>query len=317
MNFPVMKQVVAYTKELNEKTGRKFDFSMTTNGTILNDEIYNFIIDNHVFITLSIDGPQEVHDAYRCRVDGRGSYDAVEKNARRLLESKKVPMMARATVCHPNMHLYDLYHEIELLGFKSIVLSPVDARNGSPLYITENDLNIMFDETDKLLNEYMEAVTNHKPFYYRSFEVTLNNIYTKDFRLYGCGAAKGMISVGTNGSIYPCQRFMGDAGFVLGNVSEGFSGEKRKEFLHNDIFSNTDCADCWMRFACGGGCLHMNLKANGGIAIPTEHMCKLSKRIFKLMLYIYWKLKQNNDNIFLERFRKVEVNDTSDIKEFL
>ena len=77
MNFEVVKQLVAYGRSLEEKHSKKFRFTLTTNGVLLDDEVMEFANREMANVVLSIDGRKEVHDKMRPTRNGKGSYDLI------------------------------------------------------------------------------------------------------------------------------------------------------------------------------------------------------------------------------------------------
>ncbi|MGH9203702.1 MAG: radical SAM protein, partial [Vicinamibacterales bacterium] len=74
MNFPVLKSTIAYARRRAAEMGKEVDFSLTTNATLLRPDVIEFLADNRVGVTISIDGPEEVQDKFRVFKNGRGSY---------------------------------------------------------------------------------------------------------------------------------------------------------------------------------------------------------------------------------------------------
>ncbi|MEF9959806.1 MAG: radical SAM protein [Niameybacter sp.] len=77
MNFDLIKVVVEYCKAKEKYTDKKFRFSMTTNGTLINDKIEEYIRENNIFVQISIDGRKEVNDINRFNSSGEGIFDKV------------------------------------------------------------------------------------------------------------------------------------------------------------------------------------------------------------------------------------------------
>ena len=73
MNFEVVKQLVEYGRSIEEANNKKFRFTLTTNGMLLDDEILEFANKEMGNLVLSIDGRQEIHDLMRPRRGGQGS----------------------------------------------------------------------------------------------------------------------------------------------------------------------------------------------------------------------------------------------------
>ena len=85
MNFPLLERVVEYANQQAAALGRSIDFSLTTNATLLTPAIIEFLSDNRIGVTVSMDGPPELHDALRVFANGRGSYDIIAPKVRELL----------------------------------------------------------------------------------------------------------------------------------------------------------------------------------------------------------------------------------------
>jgi len=85
MNFPVLKFAMSYAREQASAMGKEVDFSLTTNATLLRPEIIEFLAENRVGVTISIDGPKEMQDQFRVFKNGTGSYDIVAPKIKELL----------------------------------------------------------------------------------------------------------------------------------------------------------------------------------------------------------------------------------------
>lgn len=90
--FKQMKEVVEYIKS---KTDRIINFSLTTNGTLFNEEIIEFFVRNKFSVTVSLDGPKRVHDRYRKYINGRGTFQRVMKNLKRIKDFDPVYYVQR------------------------------------------------------------------------------------------------------------------------------------------------------------------------------------------------------------------------------
>src|SRR5579863_4516504 len=99
MNFPLLKQVVAYANERATEQDRHIDFSLTTNATLLTPAIIGFLSENRIGVTVSMDGPKEMHDHLRVFSNGKGSYDIIEPRVRALIQNHRTrPITARVTL---------------------------------------------------------------------------------------------------------------------------------------------------------------------------------------------------------------------------
>ena len=94
------------------KAGRHVDFSLTTNATLLSPTIIEYLAENSIGVTVSLDGPKEMNDKFRVFANGRGSYDIIVPKVRELLKRHKTrPIAARVTMTT---------HAMDVLGSTSI-----------------------------------------------------------------------------------------------------------------------------------------------------------------------------------------------------
>lgn len=115
LNFKLIKEVVEYCKKREIDTRKKFRYSITTNGTLINKEIEEFLKDNKFIIQISIDGEKEKHNANRYDINGIGSYETVIKKTENLRKDSLVS--ARATISSNNMGYVEIFEHLVSLGF--------------------------------------------------------------------------------------------------------------------------------------------------------------------------------------------------------
>ena len=129
MNWDVVKQLVEYGRSLEKPNNKKFRFTLTTNGILLNDEIMEFVNKEMGNIVLSIDGRKEINDKMRPFRGGQGSYDIIVPKFQKVAESRdQMNYYVRGTFTHNNLDFSkDVLHLADL-GFKQISVEPVVAQ---------------------------------------------------------------------------------------------------------------------------------------------------------------------------------------------
>src|SRR5260370_9622502 len=127
MNFPLLKQVVVYANQQAAAQGCTIDFSLTTNATLLTPDIIEFLSEHHIGVTVSMDGPKEMHDHLRLFANGRGSYDIIEPRVRALIQGHRTrPITARVTLTSGVTDVLRIYRHLKHdLGFHEIGFAPV------------------------------------------------------------------------------------------------------------------------------------------------------------------------------------------------
>src|SRR5664279_5305907 len=126
VNRRVLRAATERAAELAGNRDAKLTFSITTNGTLLTEDDGRFFEQHGFAVTISIDGPREVHDALRPFKGGAGSYDAVMKRVEPLLKmQQKMQVSARVTVTPVNLSLRRTLDTFIAAGFHSVGFSPM------------------------------------------------------------------------------------------------------------------------------------------------------------------------------------------------
>lgn len=288
LNFDVVKQIVEYARGIEEKFDKNFRFTITTNALYLNDEKIDYINKNMVNVVLSLDGREEVNDAMRKRIDGKGSYSKVLDNIKKLVEKRGYKdYYVRGTFTKKNLDFFnDVLHLVDQ-GFDQVSVEPVVAGKGSGYEITIDDLSTLKLEYEKLAREYVIRARNGKGFVFFHFLLDLTAGPCVAKRLRGCGSGTEYISVTPEGDIYPCHQFVGIKEFKLGNVKKGIENKDLQEkFTKSNVYTRKKCRDCWAIFYCSGGCPANAYQFTGDINNVYDIGCELEKKRLECALWI-------------------------------
>jgi uncharacterized protein len=280
MNFEVVKQLTAYGRQLEKEYDKNFRFTLTTNGVLLDDEVIDFANREMSNVVLSLDGRKEVHDRLRVACDGSGSYDAILPAFKKLAESRNHEnYYIRGTYTHYNTDFAsDILHMADL-GFKELSMEPVVAPSSMPYALTEEDLPKLFTEYDRLAEEMLKRnkAGNGFKFYHYTIDLTGGPCVVK--RISGCGVGTEYMAVTPEGDLYPCHQFVGDEKFLLGNVYDGVTNnEVCDEFKTCNIYSHSECKDCFARMYCSGGCAANAYHSTGAVAGVYDFGCELHRK---------------------------------------
>lgn len=307
LNFGVIKQTVEYIKQ--RRPAKLFSLHITTNGTLINDEIAYFLADNSVRLTISIDGDKRTHDKHRRFKTGKGTFDTIGDNLRRY------PYIAekcacRMTVTADNNDIVYLSKSINSLGIERVVSTFVTDNNG--LQVKQNDCasllsefrNIVdlvrqnecsFEKVEKLLGkEYMSFLRIIKKYTLR--------IKSRKYKLRGCNAGISSLSVSPKGDVYTCHRAVGNNKFYLCNIFDDDIIKHAVDSISYDIHVDSieECKRCWAKYLCGGMCYHENYSINNSFE-PIQSRCEYRKKIIEMSIYLYALMyrvprKQNDNN---------------------
>lgn len=280
MNFQVVKDLVAYGRSQEELHNKKFRFTLTTNGVLLNDEIMEFANKEMSNVVLSIDGRREVNDQMRPFRKGQGSYDLIVPKFQKLAESRnQTNYYVRGTFTRNNLDFSnDVKHLVEL-GFEQISIEPVVALPNEEYAIREEDILSIKEEYDKLAKYIIESRKVGKWFNFFHFMIDLSGGPCVAKRLSGCGSGTEYLAVTPWGDFYPCHQFVGEEEFLMGNVDEGIKAlEIREKFKCSNVYAKDKCKTCFAKFYCSGGCAANAYKFQGNINDAYDIGCELQRK---------------------------------------
>lgn len=280
MNFDVVKQLVSYGREQEKLHDKKFRFTLTTNGVLLNDEVMEFANREMANVVLSIDGRKEVNDRMRPFRKGAGSYELIVPKFQKLAESRNQDRYyVRGTFTHNNLDFSEDVLHLADLGFQQISVEPVVAQPEEEYALREEDLPQLFDEYDKLAVEMIKRHREGKAFNFFHFMIDLEGGPCVAKRLSGCGSGTEYLAVTPWGEFYPCHQFVGNEDFLMGNVTEGIKNTQiREEFKSCNVYAKEKCRNCFAKFYCSGGCAANSYNFHGSITDAYDIGCELQKK---------------------------------------
>ncbi len=280
MNFDVVKQIVAYARSKEEEYHKKFRFTLTTNGMLLDDEKIDFMNKEMHNVVLSIDGRREVNDRMRPRVDGTGCYDKIVPNYKKFVQKRgDKEYYVRGTYTKYNLDFSEDVMHLYELGFDEISVEPVIEDQEKGYAITDAELDRIYEEYDRLTEKIAAIKKEGKYINFFHFMIDLDQGPCVVKRLRGCGSGNEYVAITPDGNIYPCHQFVGHEEYKMGNLEEGtFIESIKKEFAGSHVYSKPKCRDCWAKFYCSGGCNANNYIYNGDIHDAYELSCKIQKK---------------------------------------
>ena len=266
LHFDSVRECVKYVQE--EYTGRKLHFTITTNGTILTDEIIQFLDKHQVNLSISLDGPKEVHDSNRVFENGEGSFDVIMNNVRYVKENypeffKRIYFM---TTVAPGVDLFcinEFFTADDVLvdsNVRTSTVSSIGARGDvrfDDMYRLTNEYNRMKvflaaigmyskDKTSKLYTPAIEVI--------KTFNDSLSkmNIYKHSHPGGPCLPGIQRPFVDVYGNIFPCERVSENSEVMkIGHIDTGFDMDKIKAMLNVGKLSEDECKACWCFSTCG------------------------------------------------------------------
>jgi six-cys-in-45 modification radical SAM protein len=298
MNWNVVKQLVEYGRSQEKEHNKKFRFTLTTNGVLLNDEIMEFCNKEMSNVVLSLDGRPEVNDRMRPFRNGKGSYELIVPKFQKFAKSRgEKDYFVRGTFTRNNLDFgNDVLHYADL-GFEKLSMEPVVAAPEEPYSIREEDLPQIMDEYDRLAKEFVKRQKGGRGFKFFHFMLDLSQGPCVAKRLSGCGSGTEYLAVTPWGDLYPCHQFVGNEEFLLGNVDTGVVNTKvRDEFKLCNVYAKEKCKNCFARFYCSGGCAANSFNFHGSITDAYDIGCEMQKKRIECAIMIRAALAEDEEN---------------------
>jgi len=288
MNWDVVKQLVEYARSVEKQHKKNFRFTLTTNGVLIDEDVIDFANREMSNVVLSLDGRKEIHDLTRVDYAGNGSYDRIVPKFKRLVEARGGQnYYMRGTFTHANPDFTkDVFHMADL-GFTELSMEPVVCAPGDPAALTDEDLEIVKEQYEILAKDMIRRDKEGKPitFYHYMIDLTGGPCVYK--RISGCGSGTEYMAVTPWGDLYPCHQFVGEEAYKLGDVWSGVTNTAlREEFRACNVYARPECANCWAKLYCSGGCAANAFHATGSIRGIYESGCELFRKRMECAIMI-------------------------------
>lgn len=281
LNFKAIHMIVEEAERIAERTGTETDYHITTNGTLLTPEIADFMAAHRFTVYYSIDTDQQTHDELRKYLDGRGSFEDVERNLALLRNRTGIHLICSSVVRESNC-LSSAIEKLEDFGAQQCKAERVRLEDSDPLALTDKAFDRYLEDVRELSSHYISHLSeSRKPLDYRLTSKILQ-LLTRKRRDFFCPAGQRMFGIASNGDLYPCSLHVGRPNSQLGNLQGGPDGDAIAAFRHKfSADGQAVCRSCWNRTLCGGGCSAMvdrfghekcdSLRAESEAAIIVYH----------------------------------------------
>jgi len=294
--FEVIKDIVDYFH--SKKWYNKHCFNITTNGTVLTDEMKKWFAKNLcVYIQPSIDGTKFSHDVNRSN-----SYDQVKKHIpwfinRNILQG--ISPSTKMTISPMTLHaLAEGVINLHSLGFYEVSANIPYENIWDQAFLADN-LDTFAQQLDKLVYFYAENESLKPP---HLVNLPINNLLlekNKEIVPRWCGAGRAMICYSSDGIPYPCHRFLPSC-----TASEKiYNGTVDLPQILTDKISASNCYKCKFIAICPS-CLAHNWEVTGDVDIRTRFHClfilvqiKASAKLKILKLRQYIKNAKTDERI--------------------
>ena len=280
LNWGVVKGIVDHARRMEQRSGKRFRFTLTTNGLLIDDDVIDFANREMHNVVLSLDGRPWVNDAARKLPDGRGSYSEILPKIKKLVEARGGKnYYIRGTFTRDNLDFSEDILHMAGLGFTELSMEPAVAAPDDAFRLAEDDLPEIGGQYERLAMEMLKRRGEGRAFTFYHYKLDLKSGPCIYKRIAGCGAGTGYLAVTPSGELYPCHQFVGDKNFLMGDIWRGVENEKlHSEFNGCNMYSRAECIECWARMYCSGGCAANAYRDSGSINGVYRLGCEMFKK---------------------------------------
>jgi uncharacterized protein len=301
--FATLRTLVDYAEQQAAAVGKGVNFSLTTNATLLSDEIVAFFAAHDFGISVSMDGDELNHDRHRLTIGGKGTYKQVAQNVKKLLAGvTRRPVGSRVTLASGNTDVGRLYRHLhDELGFAEVGFAPVTASKDSSLGLDAGEVRQVLDGMKALGREYTAAAKRGLRHGFANMNQMMQDLWSGTRKTLPCGAGIGLLAVGTAGQLSLCHRFTGTAFKGFGDVDNGIARRPLAAFLQQAQELHPACRDCRARSICAGGCYHEAYVRNGNPLAPTFAHCDFVREWLDFGVECFGEIACANPGFFSRR----------------
>ncbi len=297
----LIREVVAYCEPRFEQHGARVDFTLTTNATLLDEELVDWFNAHRFGLTVSMDGPKALHDRNRLTVGGHGTYDVVRRKVEMLLARYTArPVGCRVTLTQGVTDVECIFDHLQgEIGFHEVGFGPVTSGEINTFNLPPDELAEVFAGLKRLGMRYLDHALQGRNFGFGNMHQLLTDMHEGNRKQLPCGAGVGLLAVDGNGGLNLCHRFTGSNMPLFGDVDQGIDRPRLAAFIEKRMDrSGTGCQTCRIRNICSGGCYHESYAKYGDATHPSYHYCDLLRDWIDFGIEVYARIITENPAFF-------------------
>lgn len=284
LNWRVIKTVCELFKKVCAKSHFPLPiFTVITNGTVYNKEIFDIIRQHISLVTISIDGKKEINDANRVYTSGKGTYQAIDRFIKQVTSYNNCLVRYEATYTERHLSAgvsrYDTTKYLQSnFGIRGDIVDELSLQRTFPL-----------DEFNEISNKVIyESNFDCLP---KAFWKVLRLVTTKESATF-CPIYQDRITVTSNGDIVPCQMIIGKPNSTFGSIFDTNLSESQRP-QNRDFKDNASCKTCWCNKLCGGCSVNQfySFKDNNFLCHPIEDKCKYTRKYIEQILLLIYRVR--------------------------
>jgi uncharacterized protein len=304
-NAKLIHTICDAAERMTRTHGISFVHRISTNLTILPDDIVELFARHRFIVSVSLDGGREVQDRNRPTKSGAGSFDRIMANVERVRAAgEEITLVARMTVATASptvaetvkelwaLNVFDYFQiypgvfPIDDSGVSVALTKKGEAQPSATRYVNFFLQPTMVEQFRELLAVYPTLFCPDNRFkgvleYERTVQMVLEGLAALSF----CSGGRTYFTHSPDHSISPCHRLVGEPSFDVGTGPEGLTREPVE--WRTSVEDHPVCGKCWARFLCGGGCKQENFAATGSVHGLNQESCQyqllLSEEVLRLL----------------------------------
>ncbi|MGE5342818.1 MAG: radical SAM protein [Candidatus Omnitrophota bacterium] len=286
--------------------------ALTTNGTLIDRETMDWLIDSGWIVKISIDGPEQIHDRWRVMRNGEKTYrhiaEVVTEMARRIPERFSVT----AVLCQ-GTNPAEVFDGLENLGVRRIEMVPVVHRDPSILP-GDHELEMYKAFLKHYTDRWVAADEASVPPMLLRFENCMIRLMGYSLVRVSCSAGRGFIGVGPDGDLYPCFRFVGIDQYRIGHLATGLDPERVKAFVDGigrPYDRRETCRTCWGAPVCTGPCYACAEMFGPGEGQPVPVQCAYTLANIEAAVSLVNTLRESDPEKLLKFLPRINLDNSN------
>ncbi len=276
LELALMTAIARYAVDAAKARGMSVGFSLSTNGTLLDEPRLGFLREFAVHVQVSLDGATAAQDVARPFADGQGSFATVDANVRRLAAEGLVHQLVAVVTPATVPHLAASLGYLASLGVPEIYFAADFSADWTEGACAQ--LEVEFPALTDAYAELFRAGTLRRvdPLYGKIVTRLAQGRQTPR----RCGFGEHELAVSPRGRIYPCDRMVREDDnddFVLGDVEAGLDEARLRALQAQRQSYDGECQACDLRERCAAWCGCAQFETTGALGRVSAIFCWLER----------------------------------------
>jgi len=289
LEFNLLRRIIDYG---DEKYPGWFQWNITTNGTLLDRSVQQFLDARKVSVIVSLDGSKPTHDRLRRYKSGQSTYDDILRNVLRM-RGREAGLKVNVTYAGSTADLLKAYRNLRSHGIGTLRFEKATLPPGHPLAVGQDKRAVIRSAFDEIATRYLEELQQGKGVRIDNLCDIIYRANAGEPRRRSCDMGCGYLAVAADGRIYPCHKMIGDMRFAIGEVTGTLDLSHGEMIWNRPAETRETCASCWARTYCGGCCVADNFLHNcGNFFTPDAVSCEIARDTIEIGIWLHEELRE-------------------------